>query len=174
MTVFRITVSNTFNTRSQSGLAGRIRSSSSAAHRNRFEDTQNARGPNGESEPWREGENYTALKIAPKSVISQGIEYIEAAWIPDLLLQRFALLPVHRRVERARPRRATARRPPVRERRVPRVPGVRRGTRGADISFLSRRSARERGGVPPSTVTTQPVVAGVREIGERVGDVVAR
>jgi Family of unknown function (DUF6029) len=44
-------------------------------HRNRFEDTQNARGPNSESEPWHEGENYTAIKVAPKWIVSHGFEY---------------------------------------------------------------------------------------------------
>ncbi len=51
-------------------------------HRNRYEDTQNARGPNGESEPWRQGENYTALKIAPKWIISHGFEYTTRLGFP--------------------------------------------------------------------------------------------
>ncbi len=51
-------------------------------HRNRFEDTQNARGANGEAQPWREGENYTALKIAPKWIIGHGFEYTTRLGFP--------------------------------------------------------------------------------------------
>jgi hypothetical protein len=44
-------------------------------HRRRFEEGQNLRGPDTTAEPWREGENYTALKVAPKWIFSQGVEY---------------------------------------------------------------------------------------------------
>jgi hypothetical protein len=53
-------------------------------HRLRKEENQNLRGdPNNLSEePWREGEHYTALKIAPKWVITQGIEYTSKIGLP--------------------------------------------------------------------------------------------
>lgn len=44
-------------------------------HRLRFEETQNLRGDGVTPEPWREGENYTALKVAPKWIVSHGFEY---------------------------------------------------------------------------------------------------
>lgn len=46
-------------------------------HRVRHEDNTNMRGPDDakEPKPWVEGENYAALKIAPKWVVSQGFEY---------------------------------------------------------------------------------------------------
>ncbi len=43
-------------------------------HRVRWEDNQNFQGTSA-PQYWVEGENYTALKIAPKWVITQGIEY---------------------------------------------------------------------------------------------------
>jgi hypothetical protein len=43
-------------------------------HRMRYRDENNVDG-DGEAQPWREGENYTALKIAPSWVITQGFEY---------------------------------------------------------------------------------------------------
>jgi hypothetical protein len=54
-------------------------------HRLRKEENQNLRGPDGgvlKEEPWREGEHYTALKIAPKWVLSQGIEYTSKLGLP--------------------------------------------------------------------------------------------
>lgn len=44
-------------------------------HRIREEDLQNLRGPGGTREPWLQGEHYTAFKVAPEWVISQGFEY---------------------------------------------------------------------------------------------------
>jgi hypothetical protein len=48
-------------------------------HRVRYYETDNIREPSGGGAerplPWAEGENYTAIKIAPKWVFSQGIEY---------------------------------------------------------------------------------------------------
>ena len=50
-------------------------------HRIRYYDTDNIRDPDGagplseRAVPWAEGENYTAIKIAPKWVFSQGLEY---------------------------------------------------------------------------------------------------
>ena len=43
-------------------------------HRMRYRDANNV-DADGEAQPWREGENYTALKIAPSWVITQGFEY---------------------------------------------------------------------------------------------------
>ncbi len=43
-------------------------------HRVRYESAQNL-GASGNAEYWVEGENYTGLSIAPKWVITQGIEY---------------------------------------------------------------------------------------------------
>jgi hypothetical protein len=44
-------------------------------HRLRYEQDQNERAPTGLEQPWHEGENYTALKIAPKWIFTQGFEY---------------------------------------------------------------------------------------------------
>src|SRR5262249_21392666 len=49
-------------------------------HRIRWEADQNVR--NGFAQHWLEGENYTALKIAPKWVISQGFEYLSRIGYP--------------------------------------------------------------------------------------------
>ena len=63
-------------------------------HRLRREETKNIRSATGSEEFWREGENYTALKIAPKWVVSQGFEYMTLAGFPTYyvngsLLYRF-------------------------------------------------------------------------------------
>jgi hypothetical protein len=44
-------------------------------HRERFEQDNNVRAPQNVAMPWHEGENYTALKISPKWIFSQGFEY---------------------------------------------------------------------------------------------------
>ncbi len=49
-------------------------------HRIRREELQNIR--DGAEKPWRQGEHYTALKIAPKWVISQGFEYTTQLGFP--------------------------------------------------------------------------------------------
>lgn len=49
-------------------------------HRIRWEDGQNVR--NGYEQQWLEGENYTAIKIAPRWVISQGFEYLSRLGYP--------------------------------------------------------------------------------------------
>lgn len=49
-------------------------------HRIRWEEDQNVRM--GEAHTWLEGENYTALKIAPKWVLSQGFEYLTRIGFP--------------------------------------------------------------------------------------------
>jgi hypothetical protein len=50
-------------------------------HRHRQEDTVNVRTNLG-GDPWREGEHYTALKIAPKWIFSQGFEYTTLVSLP--------------------------------------------------------------------------------------------
>jgi hypothetical protein len=66
-------------------------------HRQRWEEDTNVRGAaNGAVEqPWHEGEHYTALKVAPKWVFSQGIEYTTLVGFPTYyfnggVLYRFA------------------------------------------------------------------------------------
>lgn len=44
-------------------------------HRLRREENQNVRAPSIDAAYWRQGEHYTALKVAPKWVFSQGFEY---------------------------------------------------------------------------------------------------
>ncbi len=61
-------------------------------HRARKEELQNVR--DGAERTWREGEHYSALKIAPKWVVSQGIEYTTRLGFPTTyfngaLLYRF-------------------------------------------------------------------------------------
>lgn len=51
-------------------------------HRLRREENQNALAGPGSEEPWVQGENYSALKIAPKWVLSQGFEYTSLAGFP--------------------------------------------------------------------------------------------
>ena len=55
-------------------------------HRIRKEDNQNARNPVTGPEFWRQGEHYTALKVAPKWVFSQGIEYTTQLGFPTYYL----------------------------------------------------------------------------------------
>jgi hypothetical protein len=49
-------------------------------HRYRYEQDQNAGGY------WNEGENYTALKVAPKWVLTQGVEYTTLVGQPNVYL----------------------------------------------------------------------------------------
>lgn len=51
-------------------------------HRVRWEEDQNRRGPGGQEEPWVEGENYAAIKVAPKWIFSQGFEYLTRLGFP--------------------------------------------------------------------------------------------
>jgi hypothetical protein len=55
-------------------------------HRLRKEENQNVRNSAVGPEYWRQGEHYTALKIAPKWVISQGIEYTTQLGFPTYYL----------------------------------------------------------------------------------------
>lgn len=62
-------------------------------HRLRYEDSANTRQGEG-NVPWHEGQNYTALQIAPKWVLAQGIEYTTKVGLPTYyfngsLLYRF-------------------------------------------------------------------------------------
>lgn len=60
-------------------------------HRRRREDSANRRAPAYEPEWWVQGEHYTAFKVAPKWVFSQGIEYTTQLGFPTLYLNAFAL-----------------------------------------------------------------------------------
>ncbi|AKU97975.1 hypothetical protein AKJ09_04639 [Labilithrix luteola] len=52
-------------------------------HRRRQEEGQNARGANSlEGQPWSEGDNQVALKVAPKWIFSQGFEYTTFIGLP--------------------------------------------------------------------------------------------
>ncbi len=51
-------------------------------HRLRYEFNQNAEGPGGTFVPWHEGDNYVALKVSPKYVLSQGFEYTTLLGLP--------------------------------------------------------------------------------------------
>lgn len=55
-------------------------------HRFRREENQNVRDAAVGPEYWRQGEHYTALKIAPKWVFSQGIEYTTQIGFPTYYL----------------------------------------------------------------------------------------
>ena len=54
----------------------------SGRHRLRREEAQNLRLPSGLAQPWHEGENYTALKVSPKWVLSQDVEYTTYVGLP--------------------------------------------------------------------------------------------
>jgi hypothetical protein len=56
-------------------IAGPLSAELLGRHRLRREETQNLRGPGATPEPWVQGENYAAVKIAPSWVFSQGFEY---------------------------------------------------------------------------------------------------
>jgi hypothetical protein len=58
-------------------------------HRQRQEDAQNT--VDGVSKPWVQGEHYTAFKIAPKWVFSQGIEYTTQIGVPTFYVNGFIL-----------------------------------------------------------------------------------
>jgi hypothetical protein len=51
-------------------------------HRIRWEEDQNRRGPGGQEQAWLEGENYAAIKVAPKWIFSQGFEYLTRLGFP--------------------------------------------------------------------------------------------
>jgi hypothetical protein len=51
-------------------------------HRYRKQERENVRGDSLEGSPWRQGEHQTALKIAPKWILSQGIEYTTQLGFP--------------------------------------------------------------------------------------------
>ncbi len=53
-------------------------------HRLRKEESQNIRTDEPNGKAWNEGEHYNALKIAPKWVFSQGIEYTTFIGLPTL------------------------------------------------------------------------------------------
>jgi hypothetical protein len=51
-------------------------------HRYRIQEGENLRGETARGEPWWQGENQLALKVAPKWVISQGFEYTTFIGLP--------------------------------------------------------------------------------------------
>ncbi len=51
-------------------------------HRYRVQERENIRGTDYEGAPWRQGEHYNALKVAPKWVFSQGFEYTTYIGLP--------------------------------------------------------------------------------------------
>jgi hypothetical protein len=81
-------------------LTGRYALELTGRHRLRKQDSENVRvsdatGRSAEA-PWHEGEHYTALKIAPKWVVSQGIEYTTLVGFPTMyfngsVLYRFSM-----------------------------------------------------------------------------------
>ncbi len=77
-------------------LKGPISIEVNGQHRLRFKENGNrTSGPNAEDEPWVQGQHYTMLKIAPKWVISQGVEYttqrgFAPVYINANLLYRFS------------------------------------------------------------------------------------
>jgi hypothetical protein len=53
-------------------------------HRLRVQDGENVRGDGFDGDPWRQGEHQNVLKVAPKWIISQGIEYTTQLGFPTL------------------------------------------------------------------------------------------
>lgn len=51
-------------------------------HRYRVQEAENTRGSSFNGEPWWQGEHQNALKVAPKWVISQGVEYTTLVGLP--------------------------------------------------------------------------------------------
>jgi hypothetical protein len=52
-------------------------------HRYRAQERENVSGASLEGRPWAQGEHQTALKIAPKWVVSQGVEYTSYVGLPQ-------------------------------------------------------------------------------------------
>jgi hypothetical protein len=66
-------------------VAGPVSVELSGRHRLRREEGQNIRdAATGYSDYWRQGEHYTALKIAPKWVFTQGVEYTTQIGFPTM------------------------------------------------------------------------------------------
>ena len=103
---------------------------------------------------WYEGENYVALRMAPKWVFTQGFEYTTLVGQPTHVCQRRGALQVHEQLERARLRRRAARRVPVRERALPLLPGVRGGAGRADAEVLEQIGKRVHLSGPPRDAFT--------------------
>jgi hypothetical protein len=55
-------------------------------HRYRIQDHENIRGDSFAGEPWWQGEHQTALKVAPKWILSQGVEYTSYVGQPSTYL----------------------------------------------------------------------------------------
>ena len=72
-------------------IAGAYSVELSGRHRLRRQEAENNRAPQNVEQPWREGEHYTSLKIAPKWVVSQGIEYTTLAGLPTMYFNGSAL-----------------------------------------------------------------------------------
>ncbi len=74
-------------------LSGRFTLEMNGRHRYRSQDDENLREVNGEviPQPWWQGFHYTALKIAPKWSVTQGIEYLTVAGQPEWYVNGGAL-----------------------------------------------------------------------------------
>ena len=116
-------------------------------HRYRYEQDQNVNAY------WNEGENYTALKIAPKWVITQGTEVLRRSTPgqPTPYVERADPLPDHRGLEREARRRRAARRASVRERGLQALSRLRGGAGRGDgqvLTKIDRHLGRIRGSSP--------------------------
>jgi hypothetical protein len=65
-------------------IAGPISMELSGKHRMRKEELQNVRNTLGVAEYWIQGEHYSAVKVAPKWVFTQGIEYTTQLGFPTM------------------------------------------------------------------------------------------
>ena len=107
---------------------------------------------------WYEGENYVALRMAPKWVFTQGFEYTTLVGQPRLYFNGAVALQVHEQLERPRLRRRAARRLPLRERHLPLLPRVRGREGRADAAVLSSTRPPPPGTAPrpPGSGNTRP------------------
>lgn len=63
-------------------IAGPYAFEISGRHRYRIQDRENIRGDTFDGSPWWQGEHQNALKVAPKWIFSQGIEYTSYIGLP--------------------------------------------------------------------------------------------
>ena len=109
---------------------------------------------------WAEGENYVALRMAPKWVFTQGFEYTTMVGQPLLYFNGAVLYKFTEQLQRARLRGRAARRLPLRERHLPVLSRLRGGAGRADAAvlepFWSRRDGLVRGARSRSPRAPQP------------------
>ncbi len=141
------TGSSTSSTRSPSTseVLGRIEIQGRHRHREEQGFNQDVTGTPGW---WSEGENYVALRMAPKWVFTAGLRVHDAHRAAEDVREQRGALQVHEQLEPALLRRRAARSVPMCERDLPLLSGVRGGKSGVDAAVLASIARRSRPGRP--------------------------